>query len=262
MLMGGALPLPSLLERLAEPSGQACPTLDDVTAREHGFEVPLGRRDDRRVQLAFHIARLEGSEHGGFVGSLLEISQGSAGSAEAIERIGEAPDPLTVFSLSQLLIDLVDDTRRQSSGRISLQTPRVMAHVFGHKRELAEALREFLLDALKNAGKQAGPTLAIKERQYRVELSVLDLRLGVPMAALRRTLMAPSDPPAGLGAMGDFARAVENSHGTVALRNEDGWGARLSVSLVRARPRLEPTALAPVVDLRAVERKTRQPDQD
>jgi hypothetical protein len=262
MLPGGALPLPSLLERVAEAARGDCPTLDEITDREQSFEISLMGASEQRGQLVFRIARLENSEHGGFVASLVEMQESSAEAGGQVNRIQEAPDPLTVFSLSQLLVDLVDDVKRRTSGRISLQTPRVMAHVFGHKRELLQALEEFLVDAMQNAGKHEGPTLVVKERQYRVELSVLDLRLGVPVAALRRTLMAPSEPPPGLDAMGGFARAVENSHGTVALRTEDGWGARLSVSLVRARPRLEPATLAPVVDLRALERGTRGPKQD
>jgi hypothetical protein len=254
MLEGGALPLPVLLKAFADAALVPVPTLDEIAGRELSFEVLLATSGNQPRRLLLRITRLESSENSGFVGSLVELKQAQqAQSSTVIDRLPGTSDPLAIFSLSQLLVDLVESVARRTRGNVKLQTPRVMAHVLGHRRELGEALEEFLVDAV-NQGEDAGPTLAIKERQYRVELTLLDLKLGVPIAALRRTLMAPSEPPPGLEPMGTFARAIENSHGSLHLRSEEGWGARLTISLVRARPRLEAKGLAPIVDLRSVER--------
>jgi hypothetical protein len=247
----GQLPLTKVLAVLADHAQRPLPLLDELTDRELVFELPLPGGGLVSRALVFSIKRLEGSDAKGFVASLVEVEHKAAVDPTKVQRLPEPSDPLAVFSLAQLLVDVSDLASRQTHGSIKLQTPREMAYVLGHRHELAIALEEFLVEAAGKEGKQSGPTLMVRERQHRVELNILDLKLGVPAPALKRTLMAPSEPPPGLLNLGRLARAVENSHGTASLRNEQGWGARLTVSLVRARPRLEPERSADIVALPA-----------
>lgn len=249
LLAPGALPLSKVLEAVGHESGSPAPLPDELTEEERVFEMrpPDGRGPERG--LLFKIRRLSAKDTPYVVASLVEIPREQAMQRDNVEALPERGDPLSVFSLAQLLVDVVDSAKRRSEGSIRLQTPRVLAHVLGHRQELSRTLIAFLTEAAGRAGSGSGPTLTIQEEPHRVHLSLLDVKLGVPPAAVKRTLLAPSMPPPGLGPLGALARAVENSHGTVELRHEEGWGAQIVTSFVRARPRVEPEPSAEIINI-------------
>lgn len=254
MLKSGNLALARLVQDVAAVAGIKAPYLDELAENDLRVDVPLPPSAGRQRSLVFRLSRLKSSQQGGFVGSAVESQRTPTRSEEAVERLPESRDPLAVFSLSQVVVDVVETVTRRTHGKVGLQSPRVAAHVLGHRREITEALQAFLIDLVGHQAKHEGPTIVLKERQNRVELTIVDLRLGVPTAALRRTLLAPSEPPPGLDPLAALARAIENSHGSLQLRDDDGgWGSRLTANLLRAKPRLEPTPLAPVVALHQVD---------
>lgn len=50
--------------------------------------------------------------------------------------------------------------------------------------------------------------------------------------------MAPGAAPAGLEPLGRLILAVEDSHGQAELKTNDGWGITLTITLLRAHPRV------------------------
>jgi hypothetical protein len=80
-----------------------------------------------------------------------------------------------------------------------------------------------------------------------VEVTLMDLKLGVPESAMERTVLAPSVPPPGLEPLARFIQAVEDSHGYVRVRGGTTWGVKMTVGLVRARPRFESNALGKLI---------------
>lgn len=248
----GVLTLAEVLDVLARAGGRGALRIESLPEEPLAFIVPGNVREPATENaLWVAIRRFMHQEVPGTIVTLVETASASVDSASPtnVERFPDRGDPLVVFSLAQLLRDVVDDVTRRTQTRIKLQTPRFHAHVVGHRRELTAALTEFLTEAAGVEGKRSTPILALKERQYRIELTVLDVQLGAPTGAVRRTLLAPSQPPPGLGGLGAFARAVENSHGSVAFKQEEGWSIRLTASLIRVRPRLELEPLGEVVAL-------------
>ncbi|MBN2194456.1 MAG: hypothetical protein JW751_16685 [Polyangiaceae bacterium] len=248
----GVLTLAEVLDVLTRAGGQAALHLEALPEEPVSFVV-IGSHREPPTDSALLVAvrRFVHQDVPGTIVSLVEAAGASTieTSSTNIERLPDRGDPLVVFSLAQLLRDVVDDVSRRTQGRIKLQTPRILAHVVGHRRELTAALVDFLTEAAGADGKRSAPILTLKERQYRIELTIMDVQLGAPTGAVRRTLLAPSQPPPGLLGLGALTRAVENSHGSVAFRQEEGWGIRLTASLVRARPRVEPEPAAAVVAL-------------
>ena len=246
----GELELRVVLDNVAERAGQAPPALDELRDRPFQLHLPVGDDPSQlETTLLFTIKRFEASDGPGFVASLVESAQPTSSAAENVERFPHRGDPLTVFSLTQVAKSVVDAAAKKTNGSVKLQTPRVMAHVVGHRQEITRSLADFLVEAASGLGARTAPILTVRERQHRVELTIMDLQLGAPGAAVKRTLLAPSQPPPGLSSLGALIRNVENSHGTVSLRNEEGWGLRLTLSFVRARPRVEPEPSAAVVSL-------------
>jgi len=145
---------------------------------------------------------------------------------------------LSVFSLSELVAEVIAAASRRVVRVVRFEPPRSLAHVAGQRQVLARALEDFLVDAAGREGAEAGPVVRIQERQNSVMLSVMDLQLGLPSVALQRAIHAPTEAPDGLESLGQFVVAVEDSLGRVTLKGEDGWGASLTAGLVRARPRL------------------------
>jgi hypothetical protein len=92
-----------------------------------------------------------------------------------------------------------------------------------------------LADVAKASPAGKGPILAVRERSAWVELTVLDLDFGLPNSALEKVLIAPSSAPEGLRTFADLVNAVEASFGRVKLRATDGWGAGLTVELIRVQ---------------------------
>jgi len=185
------------------------------------------------------------SDPTGFVGSLTESAILTASLMPRPSIMQQTVSSLQVFPLSKLLADLVQHIAHRTEGKVALQTPRDECHVVAHRADLETALEAFLVEAARHSGAKNGPVLALAEKRSRIELRILDLRLDAPRPALERTLRAPSNPPAGLDALGALILAVENSHGDVRLSSDQSWGTVLVLALIRARPRIEVQAGVP-----------------
>ncbi len=244
----GSMPLSKLLADVARIAGRPPPSLSDITTAGISLELEL---ESGHEMLELVLRRLEtDGEAIGFLATLVAIDRAAAAagvSPDAIQRMPERGDPLTVFSLAELVSDMVDAIARDIQVKLRFQTPRETGHVIAHKRELGDALAAFLVDIARSQPSGAGPVLTLKERGQWVELTLIDLKLGVPESAMQRTVLAPSVPPPGLEPLARFVRAVEESHGRVRVRGDQSWGVKLSVGLVRGRPRVQPNALGRIL---------------
>jgi hypothetical protein len=241
-----SLPLATVLQTLANRAQRPVPTLSDVTAEGVDFEIELEAEEQA---LKASVLRVESrGQVVGFLATLVTMERSSAGSrGELVQRMPERGDPLSVFSLSEVVADCVDAIARDAQIKLRFQTPRAAGHVIAHQRELTQALTAFLLDVARSQTATGGPVVTLRERGQWVELTLIDLRLGVPEAAMQRTVLAPSVPPPGLEPLARFVRAAEESHGQVRIRGEQSWGVKLTVSLLRARPRVQPSALGQII---------------
>lgn len=242
----GALPLSRVLATMASRAGASPISLSDLRAEERSLEIDVGGGE----AVTFAVRRIEsGGEPGGFVATL-------ASTFRAVEkrvpdstpaRLPERGDPLTVFSLAEVVSDCVEAIARDAQVRLRFQTPRAPGHVIAHRQDLTQAFTAFLIDVARSQPAGAGPVITMKERRQWVELTVIDLKLGVPEVAMQRTVLAPSVPPPGLEPLAGFVRAIEESHGQVRVAGEQSWGVKLTVSLLRARPRVQPSALGQII---------------
>ncbi|MDX2055631.1 MAG: hypothetical protein SFV15_24730 [Polyangiaceae bacterium] len=247
------LPLTRLLGAVSSRLSLPAPSLSEVADKGWLVELPTLGRDGSQRALVISVKAMESEEQGGagFVGSVVEVQRHQVSEeGDNVQAFPERRDVLTVFSMAQVITDVVDTVARRNQGNIRLQAPRVVAQVIGHRPELSATLEQFLVEAAAREGSGTGPVVTIRERHLRVEVSLLDLRLDVPTAALKRTLTAPADPPAGLASLGALAAAVENSHGRLTLRSEEGWGTSLIISLLRAHPKISTEPGADIVPLR------------
>jgi hypothetical protein len=238
----GTLPLLKLVAELARHTPGVLPQLSDIT--ESGFELTLfpPPESDNPKSLCLKVVRLSNEsdvEASGFVATLTEVQSVTASLVPGVSRIPTRGDPLVVVSLAKLVASAVQSAAMRTSGHVKLQTPRDAANVIAHKTSFRKALEEFLVEAVEQGGKGSAPVLVLSEAEGLIELKIVDLRLGAPVAALRRTLLAPSEPPPGLDAFARFALAVENSHGSLSLDTQEGWGSTLTTRLLKARPRVE-----------------------
>ena len=235
----GALPFVRVLDRWAELAGVARPALSAEADQDEELEIPL--KDERT--LVVRIRRLDSEKVHGYVSSMFEVEHRTvAAETASVHRLPEAGDPLTVFSLAELTTGIVDDIAEQARVRLRFQTPRVLGHVVGHRHQLTSALTRFLLEVAKNPSAAQSAVLTIRESLYRVELTILHLKLGVPASAIASAALAPSVPPPGLDTLAKLVSSVEDSHGQVRIKSTQGWGLKLTASLVRARPRVQRTA--------------------
>jgi hypothetical protein len=243
----GRLSLARLLGELSARTGRPPPSLSDITTAGISFDVPVtGASEHRRVELK----RLESrGELSGFLLTLTPVEHvaASSGESESIQRMPERGDPLVVFSLAELVTDAVAAIARDTRVKLRFQTPRVTGHAIGHRRELTDALVKFLLDAAAAEPGSLGPVITLRERRQWVEITLMDLKLGVPEPAMERTVLAPSVPPPGLEPLARFIQAVEDSHGYVRVRSGTTWGVKMTLGLVRARPRFESSALGRLI---------------
>ncbi len=241
-LKPGELSLRQLVGAITQQVGRTAPLLSSLEGTGFELDVPVAKGLHKGVAaLRLRVFRLEVAEGdvGGFMASLTELP---AATGSIMPRASFAPaqgDALVVFSLARLLQRLVSSLSSDSRSKVKLQTPREPAHVVGHRRELREALEAFLMTAGSLAGKASGPIISVREHEHRVQMRILDLKLGAPAAALERTVLAPSVPPPGLASLGNLVRAIENSHGYVQLHTDDSWGLELELNFIRARPRIE-----------------------
>jgi hypothetical protein len=248
-LAPGKLPLSRVLDAISSLPGAPSLSLADLPPGGHSFEIELG---DGTRYLALSLRRLQrGGKPNGFLGTLsVLVRRGTSSTApEPLKHLPERGDPLSVFSLAELASDVVEAIARDLHVKLRFQTPRVPAHVIGHRRELTEALTGLLRDVATSQPGNQGPVLMLRERRHWVELTLIDLTLGVPETAMQRTVLAPSIPPPGLEPLATFVQAVEESHGEVRMSGEKSWGVKLTVSLLRARPRVTSSTLGRLIRL-------------
>lgn len=248
-LAPGKLQLSRVLAKISALPGAPSLSLAEVPPGGQSFEIAL---EDGAHYLSLTLRRLErAGKPNGFLSTLSVLARGGTSSIapEPLKRLPERGDPLSVFSLAELASDVVEAIARDLHVKLRFQTPRVPAHVIGHRRELTEALTGLLRDVATSQPGNQGPVLTLKERRHWVELTLIDLTLGVPEPAMQRTVLAPSIPPPGLEPLATFVQAVEESHGEVRMSGEKSWGVKLTVSLLRARPRVMSSTLGRLIRL-------------
>jgi hypothetical protein len=242
----GALPFVQVLDLFAGLSGRSRAMLMAQADRNFELEIPMPEEH----ALIVEARRLEGDKAAGSITTLVEVDQRVVEQdAQSIARLPEAGDPLAVFSLSELMAGIVDDIAQQARVRLRFQTPRVLGHVVAHKKQLTEAVTQFLLDIARNKTAAEAAVLTVRESLQRVDLTIVHLKLGVPSAAVASAALAPSVPPPGLDALARLVTAVEDSHGQVRVKSTEGWGLRLTASLMRARPRVQRVGTGQVVHI-------------
>ncbi len=245
----GKLPLSRVLDAISSLPGAPSLSLAELPPGGHSYEIEV---EDGTRYLALTLRRLErAGKPNGFLGTLSVLARRGTSSIapEPLKRLPERGDPLSVFSLAELASDVVEAIARDLHVKLRFQTPRVPAHVIGHRRELTEALTGLLRDVATSQPGNQGPVLMLRERRHWVELTLIDLTLGVPEPAMQRTVLAPSIPPPGLEPLATFVQAVEESHGEVRMSGEKSWGVKLTVSLLRARPRVASSTLGRLIRL-------------
>jgi hypothetical protein len=239
-----------VLAAISSLPGAPSLSLAELPPGGQSFEIEL---EDGTRYLSLTLRRLQrGGKPNGFLGTLSVLARrGASGSLapEPLKRLPERGDTLSVFSLAELASDVVEAIARDLHVKLRFQTPRVPAHVIGHRRELTEALTGLLRDVATSQPGNQGPVLMLRERRHWVELTLIDLTLGVPEPAMQRTVLAPSIPPPGLEPLATFVQAVEESHGEVRMSGEKSWGVKLTVSLLRARPRVTSSTLGRLIRL-------------
>ncbi len=249
----GQLSLKQLLSGLGQKSGATPPPLTEIDESGYTLDVAVPQSAGQRVKsLSLRVVALQkgtSRDPAGFVGSLTESAILTASLMPRPSIMQQTVSSLQVFPLSKLLADLVQHISHRTEGKVALQSPRDECHVVAHRADLETALEAFLVEAARHSGGKSGPVLALAEKRSRIELCILDLRLDAPRPALERTLRAPSNPPAGLDALGALILAVENSHGEARLASDQSWGTVLVLALIRARPRIEAKSGVPPLRL-------------
>ena len=240
-LATGQLGLVPVLASVASHSGKTVPELNEILVGTFELTVHDPFPDDARsyhlmVRAVDNGRDFKGGQ--GFVATVAHVVRRES-QMPRISRIPVADDPLAVTSLAKLLKGVTAMAAARTGGNVRLQAPRDAGYIIAHKRRLRVALESFLVEASARGGKTGVPVVALTEGAAWVELQILDLKLGAPTGALRRALLAPGEPPAGLDALAEFVLAVENSHGTVRLDTDDSWGVELVARLLRARPQVE-----------------------
>ncbi len=250
VLKPGELPLSRVLEAFGKTK-----SLADIAQED----VELITTDSEGHKWALVVRHLPGDEGvtSGYVAAMRSVDvQGEQGTdAELVRFPAERGDPLVVFSLAQLVVELLGDLKSQGELKLRLQTPRTHAMVVAHSSLLRRGLEQFLLDMSKRSVESA-PVITLAETEGTVELSFLDVHLGVPAGAVRRALAAPSVPPPGLASLSTLTKAVEDCHGHVRVETDVDWGLTVVVELIRARPKVKPDldaiaskSLSEVIDL-------------
>ncbi|MRG92370.1 hypothetical protein [Polyangium spumosum] len=176
----------------------------------------------------------------GYVASVVEQPEDKPTNVRALAT-APTHDPLSAFPLSEVIAQAVAGTARTTGRQVKIEPMRGMGHVIGHRSALEKALEAFMVEAAGQSPSAQPPVISVRETSTAVELSILDwsLGFGLPESALQRVLIAPGAAPPGLEVLGRLIMAIEDSHGAVQIRSEDGWGLTLVVSLLRAKPRVK-----------------------
>lgn len=254
-LSPGSLRIGTVLNALAKLGGREVSLVE--LAKEgasSSFVVPAakGAAGHRFTLRALHEESDGVSWVAGYVGALVVESRGAESSEEGqvlAFRPQTETDSLRVRSLSDCAQAAARSAMAQVGKPVRFEPARYPGYAIAYHDELRDALTDLLCELAPRDPSGRGPVVAVAENDNQVELTILDLQFGLPISALMRVLLAPSDPPAGLEVFGRFVRAVVESHGSVKL-SEDDWGLSVKAELLRARPlrrlpSMRPSAMAP-----------------
>lgn len=231
LLESGALPLSRILHAFSRDKN-----LGDLSQGEMRLDAEYHGGTVRLVAKAIY-----GKDGGlnGYVASAAPVQEVQmVGGAEITQLPASRRDPLAVFSMTELMGDLLGEAEAMGETGVRLQTPRTHGTVVAHRESVRRALREFVLDVSARTV-ESRAVITIDDADGSVELKFLDVQLGVPAGAVRRALATPSIPPPGLGAVGQLAKSIEDSHGRVRVESDVDWGTTVTIEFVRARPRVE-----------------------
>lgn len=252
-LSPGTLMLGAVLKALRTGDGPPI-TLAQVSERSEGvrFEIPLPADDHGPAKMTvFALRALSESADGvswtaGFVGTLTEhgIEEAKHGPDALRLPLDPALDALSVQPLANQVRSATRAAAAASGRPVRFEPPRDLGNAIAYHRELEDALTDMLYDAASRDASGNGPVVTLEESGETVTIHIVDVLFGLPTSALKRAVLAPSDPPEGLVAFGRFVRAVSESHGRVELK-EDDWGVQISAHLLRARPLVRRPSIRP-----------------
>ncbi|WP_437673601.1 hypothetical protein [Sorangium sp. So ce131] len=229
----------------ATAAGSAAVTLSSVMASDEGIELSVTSPEPAVLSVRPLRRESDGSSWiAGYVAALIPVKQASPVSGNVRPLAArDATDPLCAFQLGDLVADAVASAARATGRAVRLEPIRGATHALGHRGELTQVLEAFLTDVASRGLPGHGPVVSVREAPQGVQLSILDVGfgLGLPESALQRVLTAPGAAPAGLEPLGRLILAVEDSHGHAELKTNDGWGITLTVTLLRAHPRVGAT---------------------
>lgn len=245
----GALPQGSihLTQIIVAISGctndEATASLSEVLQSEAGIHCKSQPGASPAFVLTIRALRQKADGFSSIVGYVAAIVEQPEEKPTNVRSLATAPtlDPLGSFPLSEVIAQAASGTSRATGRQVKVEPMRGAGQVIGHRAALERAFEAFMIDAAGQSPSAQPPVVSVRETNTAVELSILDwsLGFGLPESALQRVLIAPGAAPAGLEALGRLIMAVEDSHGAVQIRSEDGWGLTLVVSLLRARPRVK-----------------------
>ncbi|WP_437607313.1 hypothetical protein WMF20_41905 [Sorangium sp. So ce834] len=226
----------------ATSAGSAEVSLSSVMASDEGIELSVSAPEPAVLSVRPLRRESDGSSWiAGYVAALIPVKQPAPVSGNVRPLAArDATDPLCAFQLADVVVDAVASAGRATGRAVRLEPIRGATHALGHRGELAQALEAFLVDVASRGLPGHGPVVSVREAPQGVQLSILDVGfgLGLPESALQRVLTAPGAAPAGLEPLGRLILAVEDSHGQAELKTNDGWGITLTVTLLRAHPRV------------------------
>lgn len=243
-LAHGTLSIEEVLRAFTELEPETiATTLTDAMDQPDGVELAVTK--PRPDVLELRVLRRDVDQVARAVGWLVTLQGAKAEAAEVVEtKAGR-----TVGGVTQLRLDhefVVHDAWEATSvaidaaisiGRapVKLASPRMNVFIIAQRTNVFPALTWFLVDVAKLAPADQPPVVSLREKGRGVEISLMDLHLGLSRAAVQRVLDAAGSAPKELRSLGKLVYAVEQSQGTMRLRGEGGWGTQIVISLPRAR---------------------------
>lgn len=242
-LPAGTLSLGTVIGTLCEAdSREVARTLAELLANPAGIELPVDNAP-HPMTLALRALRRESSgisAVAGFVATLCERARTTSAYPPNVTAL-PSRDGLTVVPIWEVVSAAVGAASKKAGAPVKMASARTSAYVIVQRSTIVPSLTAFLAEAARLGSSSHPPIVAIKEKSLALEISILDLQLGLPLAAIQRVIDAPVAAPPELETLARLLRAVEESQGSVRLKAGGGWGSTLILSMLRARP--QPVAM-------------------